>query len=83
MRGLKHYPVPDLRATLEANLAAARLTNPNVKAVGVALNTSKFDDAQALRLCQEAEDLLGLPAQDPVRHGVERIVDRLLEHYPA
>jgi uncharacterized NAD-dependent epimerase/dehydratase family protein len=83
MRGLKHYPVPDLRTTLEANLAAARLTNPGVVAVGVSLNTSKYDAAAAERLCKEAEDLLGLPAQDPVRHGVERIVDRLLAHYPA
>ena len=83
MRGLKHYPVPDLRTTLEANLTAARLTNPAVVAVGVALNTSKFDDAEAERLCRETEDLLGLPAQDPVRHGTARIIDRLQEAFPC
>ena len=77
MRGLAHYPVPDLRSTLEANLTAARLTNPAVVAVGVALNTARFDDAEAMRLCREAEDLLGLPAQDPVRHGTARIIDHL------
>lgn len=83
MRGLKHYPVPGLRATLEANLAAAQLTNPDAIAVGVALNTSRLDDAAAERVCREAEDLLGVPAQDPVRHGTARIVDRLLEAYPC
>nr|WP_295374690.1 N-acetyltransferase DgcN [Pseudoxanthomonas sp.] len=83
MRGLKHYPVPDLRTTLEANLATARLTNPAVIAVGVALNTSKLDDAGAARACRDAEDLLGLPVQDPVRDGTARIIDRLLEAFPC
>ena len=83
MRGLKHYPVPDLRTTLDANLAAARLTNPDVVAVGVALNTSKLSAEEATRVCREAEDLLGLPAQDPVREGVDRIVDRLVACFPA
>ena len=82
MRGLKHYPLPDLRSTLEANLAAARLTNPGVQAVGVALNTSKFSLEEADRLCEETRDLLGLPAQDPMRHGVGGIVGRILESIP-
>ncbi|MCR6685058.1 N-acetyltransferase DgcN [Pseudoxanthomonas sp.] len=77
MRGLKHYPVPGLRETLEANLEAARLTSPGVVAVGVALNTSRLPAAEAEAACRQAEDLLGLPAQDPVRDGVARIVDRL------
>ncbi|MEN1929767.1 N-acetyltransferase DgcN [Luteimonas sp. MJ250] len=83
MRGLRHYPLPGLAATLEANLAAARLTSPGVVAVGLALNTSKLDPAGAERACREAEDLLGLPAQDPMRGGVARIVDRLLESVPC
>ena len=83
MRGLPHYPLPDLAETLEANLAAARLTSPGVVAVGLALNTSKLDPVAAARACREAEDLLGLPAQDPVRDGVARIVDRLLDAVPC
>lgn len=83
MRGLKHYPVPDLKTTLEANLATARLTNPDAVAVGVALNTAKLSAEEAQRACRAAEDLLGLPAQDPVRDGTTRIVDRLLELFPC
>ena len=75
--------MPDLRTTLETNLAAARLTNPAVVAVGVALNTSRLDEAEAVRVCRETEDLLGLPAQDPVRDGTARIIDRLLETFPC
>ncbi|MBN8885088.1 MAG: DUF1611 domain-containing protein [Rudaea sp.] len=78
MRGLPHYPIPDLVRCLEANLSAARLTNPAVKAVGVALNTSNLPERQALIACREISDRLGLPCQDPVTMGVEVIVDNLL-----
>jgi len=78
MRGLPHYPVPDLKTCLEANLEAARLTNPDVIAVGVAVNTSQAGGADAAaRICKEIEDLLGLPCQDPVSMGVAGIADRL------
>jgi uncharacterized NAD-dependent epimerase/dehydratase family protein len=78
MRGLPHYELPDLETCLEANLAAARLTQPKVIAVGVALNTSKLSRDAAADICKAAEDQLGLPCQDPVTMGVSRITDRLL-----
>src|SRR3546814_7483686 len=78
MRGLPHYPVPDLKTCLEANLQAARLTSPDVIAVGVAVNTSNLDGADAAaRVCAEIEDALGLPCQAPVTMGMARIADRL------
>jgi uncharacterized NAD-dependent epimerase/dehydratase family protein len=78
MRGLPHYPVPDLKICLETNLQLARLTQPEVKAIGVALNTSKLTTAAAADACKAAEDALGLPCSDPVTQGVGRIVDNLL-----
>jgi len=78
MRGLPHYPIPDLKACLEANLQFARLTQPAVVAVGIALNTSKLTRSDALAACKATEDALGLPCQDPVTMGVGRIVDKLL-----
>ena len=79
MRGLPGRELPDLEICLEANLQAARLTNPHVVAVGVALNTSGLGADEALRACSETAERLGLPCQDPVAHGVELIVDRLIE----
>ncbi|HET9835938.1 MAG TPA: N-acetyltransferase DgcN [Rhodanobacteraceae bacterium] len=78
MRGLPHFPLPDLEHCLEANLSAARLTNPAVKAVGVALNTSNLSEPEAHAACREIGDRLGLPCEDPVSMGVESIVDNLL-----
>lgn len=78
MRGLAHYPLPDLRDCLQANLQAARLTSPDVVTVGVAVNTSRLTPDEATRACTRIEDLLGLPCQDPVAMGVGRIADHLL-----
>jgi len=75
MRGLPHYPMPGLAETLDMNLRVARLTSPDVRAVGVALNTSKLPRAEAERLCAETSDALGLPCTDPFALGVDSIID--------
>jgi uncharacterized NAD-dependent epimerase/dehydratase family protein len=78
MRGIPGRGLPGLEECLDANLMVARLTSPEVRAVGVCLNTSSMDAATARRLCAQTEDLLGLPCTDPYAFGVEAIVDELL-----
>ncbi len=78
MRGLPGQPLPGLAETLAMNLAVARLTSPEVRAVGVSVNTSALDEDAARAECGRLEDELALPCTDPMRFGVERIVDRLL-----
>jgi uncharacterized NAD-dependent epimerase/dehydratase family protein len=77
MRGLPHYPLPSLEACIEANLAAARLTNPAVRLVGLSVNTSALTQTQAEAVLADLSARHGLPAVDPVRTGVGAIVDRL------
>jgi len=78
MRGLPHFPLPALEDSIAANLQAARLTNPAVRCVGIALNTAALDAAAAADLLAETADRHGLPAVDPLRSGVDAIVDRLV-----
>jgi uncharacterized NAD-dependent epimerase/dehydratase family protein len=77
MRGIAGRALPDLAECLEANLAAARLTSPDVQAVGVCLNTSGMDVQAARRLCDATADRLDLPCTDPVAFGVNPIIDQL------
>lgn len=77
MRGLPHYPLPTLEACIEANLAAARLTNPQVRLIGVALNTAAMPRDAGGAACAEISQRLGMPCEDPVRGGVEHLVDEL------
>ncbi len=77
MRGLRHFPVPDLALCIERNLEAARLTNPAVRCIGVSVNTDALDPGAARDFLRRTEDVLGLPCTDPVRTGVGPLVDRL------
>lgn len=77
MRGLKNRPLPSLQDTIETNLRAARVTNPDVRFIGVSVNTSSLSEDEALRRCKAYEQELGLPVVDPLRHGVERLVANL------
>jgi uncharacterized NAD-dependent epimerase/dehydratase family protein len=77
MRGLPHQPLPGLRECLDLNLRCGTLTNPEVRAVGVSVNTASLDDAERARCLAAVEDELGLPAVDPIKTGVARIVDAL------
>lgn len=79
MRGLPGRRLPDLAECLEANLAAARLTSPRVRAAGVCLNTISLAQEPARALCRRVEDMLGLPATDPHRFGTEPILVRLCD----
>ena len=78
MRGLPHQPLPDIGACIDGHLDAARLTNPDARCVGIAMNTSAMenDDARA-DLLSELSARFNLPAVDPVRDGVAPIIDQL------
>lgn len=78
MRGIPGRPLPGLAECIERNLEAARLTSPDVRAVGICLNTSALDREAARHLCSGIEDQINLPCTDPVAFGVEPIIDRLL-----
>jgi uncharacterized NAD-dependent epimerase/dehydratase family protein len=77
MRGLPDYALPSLQECMEANLVAARLTNPEVRFVGVAINSSAMAADAVDAYLASVEEELHLPTVDPFRHGVARIVDNL------
>ena len=78
MRGLPDWPLPALGACIEANLQAARLTNPDVVCAGICVNTEALGQEEAEALLEELGTAHGLPCVDPIRTGVGPIADRLI-----
>lgn len=78
MRGLPHYPIPDIRECMEQNLQVARLTNPRVRFAGIAVNTAALSEQEARTYVGKLEKTYDLPAVDPYRTGVAPIVDMIL-----
>src|SRR5215475_3481258 len=77
MRGLPGYKLPDLKLCIDRNVEAAQLTNPDVRCVGLSINTAGLEEAAARDYLRGTEARLGLPCVDPVRTGVGAIVDNL------
>ena len=77
MRGTPTVPMPDLQAVIDANIRAGQLTNPDIRCIGVSVNTSALSDGEADKLLQELEAKLGLPCVDAFRHGAARLVDAI------
>ncbi len=77
MRGLPDRPLPGIGECIDANLAAARLTSPAVRCIGVAVNTSGLPKPEAGRYLAALADELSMPCVDPVATGAAPLVDRL------
>lgn len=72
-----HVPVVALEHAMAAYVSAAQLTNPNPRFVGIALNTSSLSGQDAGNVLSSTAERFRLPCVDPIRTGVEPIVDVL------
>ena len=82
MRGVE-ASLPTIQEVIDLTIRCGSLTNPAIRPVGIAVNTQALPEPQARALLSEAEAVHGLPATDPVRFGVEDIVDRIAAEFPA
>ncbi|ALK08747.1 N-acetyltransferase DgcN [Blastochloris viridis] len=80
MRGVEHR-LPTIREVIDLTVQCGRLTNPDIRCVGIAVNTERLSDEEARRVIAETVRAEGLPATDPVRFGVEAIVDKIAEEF--
>lgn len=74
-------PLPPLRVAIDRYLEAARLTNPAVTCVGIAINSSYLSDDEWRRYQVALVEELALPVCDPMRTGVDAITRHLLAHF--
>jgi len=81
MRGVS-TPLPSIGQVIDMTVALGRLTNPAIRPVGIAINTAALDAEAARAELGKAAAEYALPASDPVRFGVEPIVDRIASEFP-
>jgi uncharacterized NAD-dependent epimerase/dehydratase family protein len=73
--GYPGFAIPPIQEVIDLHLSLARRTNPQVKCVAIALNTSSVDAAEGDRIIADYESKYRLPAFDPMRSDLRRIVD--------
>jgi uncharacterized NAD-dependent epimerase/dehydratase family protein len=77
IEGCPGHPIPPLPELVELH---ERISLPRRRArvVCIALNTARLDEESARNAVTEAEELTGLPADDPVRFGAGKLLDSIL-----
>lgn len=80
MRNVKH-PLPSIQQVIDLTIACGQLTNPNIRCVGIAVNTQALDEATAVSTMAEIAKVHDLPTVDPIRTGVAPIVARLQQEF--
>ncbi|MBP6797663.1 MAG: DUF1611 domain-containing protein [Luteimonas sp.] len=73
-----HIAIPPLSELARRYLEAGRLTNPDIRLVGVSLNTSSLPIQAGLELMARTCDEVGVPCFDPLRTQPDAIIDVLL-----
>jgi uncharacterized NAD-dependent epimerase/dehydratase family protein len=74
IEGYPNHPIPPLSELVELHERASLTARP-AKVACIALNTRALSEAEARAAVADAEDETGLPADDPVRFGPEKLVD--------
>jgi len=69
------FPLPGIAECIDRYLLLGRTTSPNIRCVGISVNTSKLDPVQRARYLEDIEAKLHLSCVDPVASGVGPIVD--------
>ncbi|NJO54237.1 MAG: DUF1611 domain-containing protein [Bacteroidales bacterium] len=80
MRGVAH-PLPSVREVIDLTIVCGRLTNPDIRCVGIAINTERLGEHEARRVIAETAQAEACPPPTPVRFGVEAIIDRLAAEF--
>jgi uncharacterized NAD-dependent epimerase/dehydratase family protein len=75
--GFPDYPIPPLREVIDLHLILARRTNPNVRCVGISLNTFGMSDQERSHALEETAKVNGLPTFDPMTASLEAAIPKM------
>ncbi|HTI15744.1 MAG TPA: DUF1611 domain-containing protein [Dictyobacter sp.] len=83
IEGYNHVSLPPIRQLIQANENVVNLIRPEqpCKVVGLSIVTHGLTEEDALAAIKQAEEETGLPATDPFRFGVDKLVDALTTHF--
>jgi len=77
--GWEHYALPSISECIETHVILGRRTNPDIRCVGISVNTSALPAEQRERYLADLAADTGLPCVDPLIDGCGAIVDYIAE----
>jgi len=80
--GWEHYTLPSLQDCIDLHILLGSRTNPDIRCVGICINTSKLPADERLDYLANLSEETGLPCVDPLLNGCGAIVDHIVQLYP-
>lgn len=80
MRGVK-TPIPTIQEIIDLTVHMGRLTNPDIRCVGLSINTMNLAETEAKALIADLSQTYSLPATDPLRFGTAPIIDYIAAEF--
>jgi len=77
IEGWPGFPVPSISECIERNIMLGRLTNPDIRCVGICVNTSKLAIAARQPYLDALSAQTDLPCVDPIIDGCSEIIEGL------
>jgi uncharacterized NAD-dependent epimerase/dehydratase family protein len=75
--GWPEFELPSIQSVIDRTIAIGASTNPDIRCVGLSVNTKKLSDQDAIDCLAKLSEKFGLPATDPIRFGVKELVKAL------
>lgn len=72
-------PIPAIADIIRLTIELGAITNPAIRCLGISVNSQKLAEADAHALLGTLSAQHGLPATDPVRFGVEPLLQALVQ----
>ena len=75
--GWPEFELPTLNQVINRTIDIGSQVNADIACLGFSINTSSLSEEQALNYLGQLEAEFGLPANDPIRFGVQNLVDAM------
>jgi len=80
--GWEHYALPSLHDAIALHILMGKRTNPDIRCIGISVNTSKLSTDTRQDYLAELGEATGLPCVDPLIDGCVTIIEHLKQLYP-
>jgi uncharacterized NAD-dependent epimerase/dehydratase family protein len=80
--GWEHFELPSVGDAIDQHVMMGRRTNPDIRCVGISVNTSALPAVERLPYLAGLSEETGLPCVDPLIDGCGAIVDHIKQLYP-
>jgi len=80
--GWEHYDLPSIREAIDLHTIMGRRTNPNIRCVGISINTYQLPTTERTGYLAGLSEETGLPCVDPLIDGCGAIVENIKQQFP-